>query len=57
MLIQSKLIQNHHSLPQANSLIAIGLLVVLVLLMPFNGFAAELDIDQLQRNHDVEITA
>lgn len=57
MLTQSKLIQNHHSLPQTNSLIAIGLLVVLVLLMPFNGFAAELDIDQLQRNHDVEITA
>ncbi len=57
MLIQSKLIQNHHSLRQANSLIAIGLLVVLVMLMPFNGFAAELDIDQLQRNHDVEITA
>ncbi len=55
-LIQSKLIQNYHSSPQVNSLIAIGLLL-LALLTSFNGFAAELDIDQLQRNHDVEITA
>ncbi|WP_083439964.1 BatD family protein [Vibrio hepatarius] len=57
MLIQRKLIQNHYSLHQSNQLITIGFLVALVLLMPFNGFAAELDIDQLQRNHDVEITA
>lgn len=56
MLIQSKLIQNHHPVSRANTMIAIWLLA-LTLLTSFNGFAAELDIDQLQRNHDVEITA
>ncbi|MDX1303251.1 BatD family protein [Photobacterium sp.] len=50
------MIQNHNSSPQANILITIWLLV-LALFTPFSGFAAELDINQLQRNHDVEITA